>query len=124
MAGYCITGSRTAAIPPASISTIASTHAKTGRSMKNCEITGPPSALRDACGRLAARARLPPVDLDRLHFRAGPHFLKPVEDHALARAQPGVDEPIVTDHASRGDHPLRDVVVVADDEHDRVTALV
>ena len=41
--GYCATGSENAATEPASVTTIDSTEAKIGRSMKKCEIT----ALRE-----------------------------------------------------------------------------
>src|SRR5215831_10625701 len=102
MPGYCMTGSRTAAIPPVSISTIASTHAKTGRSMKKCEITGR-SAPRDARGRLALWLRLLHGDLDGPHVIAGPRLLQPLEDHALAGAKAVADQPVVADHARRGD---------------------
>src|SRR5215471_5464379 len=123
MPGYCMTGSRTAAIPPVSISTIASTHANTGRSMKKCEITDR-SALRDAAGRFALRLGFFPADLDGLHVIARPHLLQPVEDHALAGVKAGADQPIVADHASSGDASLRHDVAVADHEHDGIAALV
>ncbi len=58
MLGYCMTGSRNTDSAPASIKTIASTHANTGRSMKNCEIT---SALQ----RWATPAGAAAADCDR-----------------------------------------------------------
>src|SRR5215468_8543554 len=54
MLGYCAMGSRNSDTPPMRTKTMASTLARTGRSMKNLEIiawTGPPSRLQNFRGR-------------------------------------------------------------------------
>ena len=86
--GYCATGRLNSATPPMTIIRMASTFARTGRSMKNFEIMTRPllavaagSAAAD-CGHLQLRIDLLPGDRveDALH------------DDAILRLEPAVDD--------------------------------
>src|SRR5579862_270390 len=95
MLGYCAIGSVVMASAPASITTIASTQAKIGRSMKKLTIARPTAAL---LLRLADEAPRPPAagtPRPSLLSRASPAaFLQPQLDHqASARKSRPIDHP-------------------------------
>src|SRR6266403_823831 len=116
MLGYCATESRLIETAPASMTMIASTQAKIGRSMKNLDIE-PPSACR---GRDAGRAvrslndhRLGPTvgrehDLLGGDLGPGPGHLQPLDDQPVAVIQPFGHQPFFADCPIRLQHAQLD----------------
>src|SRR5437764_112675 len=93
MAGYCETGRVAMASPPASMTTMAMTQAKIGRSMKK----------RDSMTGLALGGGGRGRDLDRLDRRPRLHLLQSFNDHPLACAQSPRRQPVVADGLADGD---------------------
>src|SRR6185295_2702858 len=95
ISGYCATGSENAAMVPASVMMIASTIAKTGRSMKK-------------------REKLP---IRGLHRSARAYLHQVVDDHLLAFLQAAGDDHVGA-HPAAGLHGAhRGLAVGADDHH-------
>src|SRR5512140_2388372 len=98
MAGYCDTGRPRIESAPASITRMPTTHAKIGRSMKNCA-TGAPLRPFGFPALGADRSALPRRLLrsggrgHRLHLDAGPDLLQPLDDDLLAALEARGDEP-------------------------------
>ncbi len=124
MFGYCWIGSRNTDSPPANISTIASTQANTGLSMKNCEITYELSALGYA-GRGVGVGRRPlRRNLHGLHLGTRPDLLHSIEDHAVPGFQAVADQPVVADRARGRYDAFRNDVVATHQQHHGVALLV
>src|ERR1700730_17221230 len=113
MLGYCATGNWNISIAPASISTSPNTHANTGRSMKNRDMT---LATAEGSGFVGVAGR-GFAGRGRPHLGTGSDVLQPVNDHPLARLQAAGDDPLVA-HRLIGlnDAQLR-LVAIADHEH-------
>src|SRR5689334_11404153 len=98
ISGYCETGSEKEAITPASVTRIAITLAKIGRSMKNFEKLPMGRLPLGGLGRLGlcggGRGGAGPVGLDG---RAGPHLHEVVDDHLVAVGKPGGDHGVGAD---------------------------
>src|ERR1700733_2123519 len=100
MLGYCAMGSVVMASPPISMMTMASTQAKTGRSMKKLTMAG--GLL---CGGLSGRGlRLRRLLIRRSvllghHFGAGLRRLDPFDDDAVPGLEPRSHQPLIADSA-------------------------
>src|SRR5512133_464297 len=109
MAGYWETGSPRMESAPASITRMPTTHAKIGRSMKNCG-TGGGSWLTAGggfgCGRAgapgSARRLLRARRGHGVHDGPGPHLLQALDDHLIAGLDAARHEPRVA-HGAVGD---------------------
>src|SRR5262245_6981919 len=110
--GYCATGNLSSATAPMTTIRMASTFARTGRSMKNFEIMTR-ALLR--CGRLRRR-RLRYLQL-RIDLLPGDRVEDALHDDAILRLEPAVDDAHLADRLA-GLHPaLVDDVVGIDHQH-------
>src|ERR1700730_4038211 len=112
MLGYCAMGSVVMASAPISMMTMASTHAKTGRSMKKLTtagalLCGVPSGRGSRLRRLLIRR---PVLLGH-HLDAGLRRLDPVDDDAVPGIEPGSHQPLIADSAIGLESPQLDGIV-------------
>src|SRR4051794_15956100 len=104
MSGYCSIGSDRMPPIPASMVTIAITHAKIGRSMQGREIIrrsaprGPAAAAAAAAAGAGALPRRRACR-HRLDLLAGLDPDQPLDDHLVARVEAGGDDPLVADRA-------------------------
>src|SRR4029453_4877366 len=110
--GYCATANLNSATPPMTIIRMASTFARTGRSMKNFEIMTR-ALLR--C-RTLRRRRLRYLQL-RIDLLPGDRVEDALHDDAILRLEPAVDDAHLA-HGLGGLHPsLVDDVVGIDHQH-------
>src|SRR3984885_13210844 len=114
MLGYCATGRVTTASPPASMITIAITHAKIGRSMKKLA-TAPFLRARGGRGR---RSGCRCGGLHFLWFYRGAGFceLHAFNNHTVASLHAVGHEPLVADGALRYQRAQLPLVIGADHE--------
>src|SRR5580698_2185065 len=112
MLGYCATGRVTTASPPASMITIAITHAKIGRSMKKFA-TAPFLRARGGRGRRSGCGRARRCGgLHFLWFYRGSGFreLHAFNNHTVASLHAVGHEPVVADRAFRHQRAQLDLV--------------
>src|ERR1051325_3998858 len=113
--GYCAIGSRRIAATPASMMTIESTHAKTGRFAKKR------ASMSVAClGRSRTRGRSRSRCLVRVHRHSGPDLVQALDDQLVAVLEPALDQHLVADRAIRDQLAHLDLAVGRDDHRDRV----
>src|SRR5574344_3090296 len=133
MSGYCSSGSVTMDKAPASMMTMAITHAKMGRWIKNCAMasvlrvgasglglgrcgwcrgrTADRRTQRSRCGLridLFHAARLAQVQHHGLHLVAGLDALKALHHHPLAGLQATLQQPVAAHGLSQLHRPLDD----------------
>src|SRR5579862_5933927 len=94
MLGYCAIGSVVMASAPASMTTIANTQAKIGRSMKKLTMAGLLLSRRD-CPPRAGLARLRPILLGH-HLGTRLGLLDSLDDDSIAGLQPRAHHPLIT----------------------------
>src|SRR6267378_1166184 len=128
MLGYCAIGKVRTEIPPASMRTIAMTHAKTGRPMKKRDMSrlsglagrrGIAAGLGDAQGMTCQRRHL--LGRDR---RAGTDLLHALDDDLFAVPHALGNQPVVADRSIRSKDPQLHLTVRSDHQCRRLAALV
>src|SRR6516162_10231301 len=109
--GYCATASRMSATAPITTMRMASTFAKTGRSMKNFEIMAPLIRAGRLGGRGLRRLQLRIDLLPRYGVEDAGH------DHPLVRLEPAVDHAHLARRLAELHPALLDDAVGVDNEH-------
>src|SRR4029453_10921936 len=110
--GYCATANLNSATPPMTIVRMASTFARTGRSMRNFEIM---TRALLCCGRLRRR-RLRYLQL-RIDLLPGDRVEDALHDDAILRLEPAVDDAHLADRLAGLPPGLVDDVVGIDHQH-------
>src|SRR5690606_7252173 len=115
MSGYCSTGSEKNAPIPPSITMIARTQAKIGRSMNirdMAELSAPACAAASRRGDVLRRARRHRADFHSV----ADVVAEALGDHAVAGPEPVGHDPVATARACRGDLAAHRLVLGIDGE--------